>query len=81
MTRNVLQSPSDRVLQACFQSNTEPHALPAALGVIGMLRRLTLWTEEDAWNGNLTILPKNITAWLHNTSRWVTCPCVSKGVG
>ena len=46
--------------------------LLAALGVVGMLRRLTLWTEEDAWNGKLTILPRNIVAWLRNTSRYTS---------
>lgn len=47
-----------------------PCHLSAALGVVGMLRRLALWTEEDAWNGKLTILPRSIVAWLHNTSRY-----------
>lgn len=40
-----------------------------ALGVVGMLRRLRLWTEEDARNGKLTILPRSISEWLRSTSR------------
>ena len=42
-----------------------------ALGVVGMLRRLRLWTEEDAQNGRLTILPRSIGDWLRSTERWV----------
>ena len=41
-----------------------------ALGVVGMLRRLRLWTEEDARNGTLTILPKSIGDWLRSTNRY-----------
>ena len=40
-----------------------------ALGVVGMLRRLRLWTEEDARNGKLTILPRSITEWLRSTDK------------
>ncbi|KAL0041133.1 hypothetical protein WJX77_005807 [Trebouxia sp. C0004] len=40
-----------------------------ALGVVGMLRRLRLWTEEDARNGKLTVLPKSITEWLRSTDK------------
>ncbi len=42
-----------------------------ALGVVGMLRRLRLWTEEDARNGKLTILPRSITEWLRSTDKYV----------
>ena len=41
-----------------------------ALGVVGMLRRLKLWTEGDAENGKLTILPSSIAAWLRSTGRY-----------
>ena len=40
-----------------------------ALGVVGMLRRLRIWTEEDATNGKLTLLSKNIQQWLRRTQR------------
>lgn len=50
-----------------------------ALGVVGMLRRLKLWTEGDAENGKLTILPSSIAAWLRSTGRYgersLSCWC------
>ena len=46
-----------------------PSSNNTALGVVGMLRRLKLWTHEDARSGKLTILPRSIAEWLRSTNR------------
>ena len=50
-------------------SSSQSSSNNTALGVVGMLRRLKLWTHEDAHNGKLTILPRSIAEWLRSTNR------------
>ena len=57
-------------------SSSESSHTSTALGVVGMLRRLTLWTQEDAKTGKLTILPRSMNDWLRSTKRCVFSPCL-----
>ena len=71
LTKSSLNSPSP-LAPASPQQTASCSQQPSnntALGVVGMLRRLKLWTEEDASTGKLTILPRSITEWLRSTNR------------
>ncbi|KAL3134957.1 hypothetical protein ABBQ32_007917 [Trebouxia sp. C0010 RCD-2024] len=71
LTTSVADPPTSSASAGPEDTSSSP-ATPSnstALGVVGMLRRLKLWTEGDASNGKLTILPSSIAAWLRSTGR------------
>lgn len=72
LTTSVVEPPTSSASAGPEDTSSSP-ATPSnstALGVVGMLRRLKLWTEGDASNGKLTILPSSIAAWLRSTGRY-----------
>ena len=72
LTSSVANPPASSASAAPQHASccSDAPANSTALGVVGMLRRLKLWTEGDAANGKLTILPSSIAAWLRSTGRY-----------
>lgn len=72
LTTSVVDPPTSSASAAPEHTSTSSDnaSNSTALGVVGMLRRLKLWTEKDAKNGKLTILPSSIAAWLRSTGRY-----------
>ena len=72
LTTSVVDPPTSSASAAPehASSSSDPPSNSTALGVVGMLRRLKLWTEGDAENGKLTILPSSIASWLRSTGRY-----------